>query len=565
MAIYINRQAPQSGLASMLAHRGRMGDTELVHMTKPEVQRMMNSGLMSLNPQTGLPEYFLGDLFDFGKRFVKNIIKPKNLIPLVASIALPALAGPLFAGGGALAGLGSFLGPVGTNALLSGTGTFLGNLPFRSVEDSATAGLLSGATQYGLGKASQMMGPSGTTVARMTGDVSDPVMAAHRAKLIPQNTSFVTEGAGGVEFGDFGEATLTDAFGPVQYTPQAGLYMQPVPGAATSAQAQKFLGSMPRTPQPTPQELFGRGFKPENLRPQTPQALTQADIRSALSEAGDKESGFLGMGDFTEDQARDIIRRKAITENKLVTPVGAETKTDMLGITTTPEERLMYRSTNPYQPFYDAGGVKGGLTAAKKFPVGTALKTGLTSADISQSVEDMSKAQEHQERFLKELEKKGVPRPVALQRYQRAMARRQEREGETQEDIVDLYTQGGDRRYFDTATYRPVGTFTAAKGGLISLGHGGRPDFEGMVQGRGHGMEDNVIMDIKEKGGLLAVSPKEYVVPADVMAMIGNGNPDNGAKEMDNFISKFRQKKYGRDRQPPEMDGGRALQSLMKG
>ena len=86
-----------------------------------------------------------------------------------------------------------------------------------------------------------------------------------------------------------------------------------------------------------------------------------------------------------------------------------------------------------------------------------------------------------------------------------------------------------------------------------------------MVEGDGHGMEDNVIMDIKEKGGLLAVSPKEYVVPADVMAMLGNGNPDDGAEEMDSFISKFRQKKYGRDRQPPEMDGGRALQSLMKG
>ena len=63
MALYINRRAPQSGLASVLATRGRMGDTELVHMTKPEVQRLMNTGLMSLNPQTGLPEYFFGDIF----------------------------------------------------------------------------------------------------------------------------------------------------------------------------------------------------------------------------------------------------------------------------------------------------------------------------------------------------------------------------------------------------------------------------------------------------------------------------------------------------------------------
>ena len=90
-----------------------------------------------------------------------------------------------------------------------------------------------------------------------------------------------------------------------------------------------------------------------------------------------------------------------------------------------------------------------------------------------------------------------------------------------------------------------------------------RKDFEGLVQGRGHGMQDNVIMDIKQNGGLLAVSPKEYVVPADVMANLGNGNPDAGAEHMDKFISDFRKKKYGRDKQPPEMDGATALQSLM--
>ena len=49
------------------------------------------------------------------------------------------------------------------------------------------------------------------------------------------------------------------------------------------------------------------------------------------------------------------------------------------------------------------------------------------------------------------------------------------------------------------------------------------------------------------------------------MSMLGNGNPDDGANEMDKFIGKFRQKKYGRPTQPPEMDGGTALQSLMKG
>jgi hypothetical protein len=83
----------------------------------------------------------------------------------------------------------------------------------------------------------------------------------------------------------------------------------------------------------------------------------------------------------------------------------------------------------------------------------------------------------------------------------------------------------------------------------------------GYIEGEGHGMEDNQMFPIKG-GGLAALSPKEYVVPADVMAGLGNGNPDDGAEKMDDFISDFRKEKYGRDQQPPEVDGRKELQSL---
>lgn len=58
MAYYTNRQAPQSGLANLLAMRGRMGDTELVHMSKPEINMMRSMGKLTSNPMTGLPEAF---------------------------------------------------------------------------------------------------------------------------------------------------------------------------------------------------------------------------------------------------------------------------------------------------------------------------------------------------------------------------------------------------------------------------------------------------------------------------------------------------------------------------
>ena len=94
MAYLTNRQAPNSGLANLLAMKGRMGDTELVHMSKPEIDMMRRMGEISTNPKTGLPEAFnleeeitglsslmnmpsaktaMTDLMEFGKEKLKTL------------------------------------------------------------------------------------------------------------------------------------------------------------------------------------------------------------------------------------------------------------------------------------------------------------------------------------------------------------------------------------------------------------------------------------------------------------------------------------------------------------
>ena len=94
MAYLTNRQAPNSGLANLLAMKGRMGDTELVHMSKPEIDMMERMGEMTRNPMTGLPEAFnleeeisglaslmnmpsaknaMNDLMEFGKEKLKTL------------------------------------------------------------------------------------------------------------------------------------------------------------------------------------------------------------------------------------------------------------------------------------------------------------------------------------------------------------------------------------------------------------------------------------------------------------------------------------------------------------
>ena len=106
---------------------------------------------------------------------------------------------------------------------------------------------------------------------------------------------------------------------------------------------------------------------------------------------------------------------------------------------------------------------------------------------------------------------------------------------------------------------------TAKDGGLIGMAAGG--NFRGAVQGRGHGMEDNVFMPIKDQGqqvATLAVSPKEYVVDAHTMSALGNGNPDAGARYMDNMVKNIREKAYGTDQQPNEINGLASLRPMME-
>ena len=102
-------------------------------------------------------------------------------------------------------------------------------------------------------------------------------------------------------------------------------------------------------------------------------------------------------------------------------------------------------------------------------------------------------------------------------------------------------------------------------GGIIGLAAGG--EFSGRVPGKGHGMEDNVRMPIKEEGkqvATLAVSPSEYVVDSHTMAARGNGNADRGADVMDATVKQIRQKAYGTEKQPREISGLAALKPLIE-
>ena len=134
-------------------------------------------------------------------------------------------------------------------------------------------------------------------------------------------------------------------------------------------------------------------------------------------------------------------------------------------------------------------------------------------------------------------------------------------------EVEKVYAPGtGARRQLEEAFKARNMPLPFAQGGLISMARGG--EFSGMVPGDGGGMEDNVYMPIKEgpeQVGTLAVSPSEYVVDSYTMAALGNGNPAEGARVMDDTIKQVRKQAYGSTQQPNEINGLSALRPMAQG
>ena len=528
MAIYIDRNKPSSGLANLLAAKGRHGDTELVHMTKPEIQRLRNTGLMTLNPKTGLPEMWLGDIFKGIKTYAKNFLKPKNLVPTLAGIAGGMFLGPMI--GNAAPWLRSFAPSIGKAAGILGGGVLTG----RPVDEAAQSAVTAGVLDYGMSKIGDMFrpGPAAYGLDRGTKrydtHVGQKLDSMYGAGVdIPEFDSDLFSSMDIESGATVDGAMITDELFYDDLTPSrtdvnrqiAALNKRNVPYAKWNTD--NLTG-----------EKLGRKFSRASPQMQKRLGGQQGDVRklrafiegAEATDAGPFEFGRLGP----DANARDALARQWAIENKTIL---------------TPETRA--QGLDPWGNVKDIVSSADGLSSidikklAKAIPV-VELLSDIGTTQEALGITDMLAEQEK----LTEEEMKGLTQ----------LARR------------GTYTPTSNKIYRTPTKNIPIKfPRMADKGGLVSLAHGGdmRKDFEGLVQGRGHGMQDNVIMDIKQKGGLLAVSPKEYVVPADIMSGLGNGNPDAGAEHMDKFISDFRKKKYGRDKQPPEMDGGTALQSLM--
>lgn len=88
----------------------------------------------------------------------------------------------------------------------------------------------------------------------------------------------------------------------------------------------------------------------------------------------------------------------------------------------------------------------------------------------------------------------------------------------------------------------------AAHGGLMGLAHGGR-----YLQGSTDGMADKLRTSIDGKQPA-ALSHGEFVIPADVVSHLGNGNSDAGAKKLYQMMEKIREARTGNKKQGKQIN-----------
>jgi hypothetical protein len=428
MALMVNRDAPMSGVANLMALKGRMGDTELVHMSKPEIRGLQSLGQLTVNPDTGLPEAF----------------KLKSILPIIASIAFPALAP---------AGLTAALGTTGLTALGTGVGSLLAG---KGLGES----LLSAGLSFGLGS----------------------IM-----------------GGGADNLGNLSETAAEGAFKPAQQgmlNKAAGTFVDG--GSAFSLDIQNALDAAVN-----PQEIAGLQL----------QGLTEAGVTNPAALAS-RSFGEKAVGLFSPESAL----KSQLTRAGAIVP-------ETFG------EKLTQSA------------IQQGPTALGAF----ALETALTPPEPGAAPEKKPTTITPQEMYVAE---EGAGAPSARTALEQA-----------------LY--GGAKRQGPRYGYRNLPSYVVAKsGGLISLAEGGMPEqgeyFEGRVEGNGDGMSDEVEYEVEgEDPDMAMLSRDEYVLPADVVAILGNGSSEAGADKLDMFIKQTRKKAFGTEKQQKEMKGDGGLSGLV--
>ena len=138
--------------------------------------------------------------------------------------------------------------------------------------------------------------------------------------------------------------------------------------------------------------------------------------------------------------------------------------------------------------------------------------------------------------------------------------------------LVDGGKVDGDDYVIDAYTVAALGNGSSDAGGKIldqTLPQVENTDGSktGMVQEEiGDGMSDNVSYDVANGGDITEarISQDEYIVDANQVKALGDGDVDEGTARLDKLREEIRQQAYGTKKQPKQISAAKTLRELMR-
>ena len=138
--------------------------------------------------------------------------------------------------------------------------------------------------------------------------------------------------------------------------------------------------------------------------------------------------------------------------------------------------------------------------------------------------------------------------------------------------LVDGGKVDGDDYVIDAYTVSALGNGSSDAGGKLldqSLPQVENTDGSkaGMVQEEiGDGMSDNVSYEVANGGDITEarISQDEYIVDANQVKALGNGDVDEGTARLDKLREEIRQQAYGTKKQPKQISAAKTLRELMR-
>ena len=535
-----------------LASKGRYGDTMLMHVNPSELRGLAG---LTINPETGLPEAFLPALW----------------------AALPFLAKAMVIGAGVGAGRRAIMGKK--------AGSWIQNL-LGGAAAGATVGGLVGPTGLGLmgasaaGPTTTALGSAAASGASGAGIAATPIQQAALmssqlggAGAVGSPVVFgapnIITGVEGMGAGT-GAAQSSPAWMEKIFTsaPWKSIEAHPyrtaatLGGVAAMLPSEQTYGDEYDLTSAAPSVSGFGPFIPKEPRELREQSYTQAEIE----EGGpynfySKEGGLLS-----------VINRQAgggAGYNPFGTPTYAQ------GLTTNPDAMMQIAggvgdpryakklSLSDWNAAYGPNAVgsrdDGGGEAVPvvenpfQFPTVTPFQSSVSDFDLESSLSRIGG------------EPYAIPSVPVVESFPTT-----DYSAVNLPAIDDLYARAA-AKIDDPIVSIVAEELNKNSGGLVELAVGGVPNvFEGRVQGVGDGMADqvpfNVIPqtreDIPKTPDMALLSSDEYVVPADVVSMLGNGSSTAGAQSLDKFNQLMRRKAHGTKRQQRELDAGKELTRL---